>query len=233
MTGQKWQAWPLPPEVYWQTLRPASVSLTDWIGQYHWVSEFAPPSMQKSLSFIVGWACCLGWIAGIPSCCLQLAGLVQEMVLLIHPDANVSSNWQTTLVIFAFVFLTVGFNIFFAHHLPLAEGIILFVHIFGFFAFLLTMWIMADHARARDVFFTFNDGGGWGNTGLSCLVGLVTPIWCFIGPDAGAHMGEEIKDASIHLPRAMMWATFGNGIGGVAMLITFWSGRIGSVSMQR
>lgn len=23
-------------------------------GQYHWVSEFAPPSFQKSLSYIVG-----------------------------------------------------------------------------------------------------------------------------------------------------------------------------------
>lgn len=26
-----------------------------------------------------------------------------------------------------------------------------------------------------------SDGGGWG-TGLSCLVGLATPVWCFIGP---------------------------------------------------
>lgn len=67
-----------------------------------------------------------------------------------------------------------------------------------------------------------SDGGGWNSIGLSCLVGLATPIWCFIGPDAGAHMSEELKDASLQLPRAMMWATFGNGILGIAMLITFW-----------
>ena len=66
-----------------------------------------------------------------------------------------------------------------------------------------------------------SDGGGWGNIGVSCLVGLATPIWCFIGPDAGAHMSEELKDASLQLPRAMMWATFGNGIMGIGMLITF------------
>ncbi|KAK5127065.1 hypothetical protein LTR85_008424 [Meristemomyces frigidus] len=191
-------------------------------GQYHWVSEFAPPKYQKSLSYVVGWCCCLGWISGIPSCGLQLAGVVQAMVLLVYPNANVDELWQTTLMVFLFVALTVGFNIFFARHLPLAEGVVLFIHIFAFFAFLLTLWIMpAQHATAKEVFTTFNDGGGWGNIGVSCLVGLATPIWCFIGPDAGAHMSEELKDASLHLPRAMMWATFGNGIMGIVMLITF------------
>ncbi|TKA82591.1 hypothetical protein B0A55_01374 [Friedmanniomyces simplex] len=143
------------------------------------------------------------------------------MVLLVYPNADVSTLWQTTLMVFLFVLLTVAFNVFFAHHLPLAEGIVLFLHIFAFFAFLLTLWIMADHAPAAQVFTTFHDGGGWGNVGLSCLVGLATPIWCFIGPDAGAHMSEELKDASLQLPKAMMWATFGNGIMGIGMLITF------------
>ena len=34
-------------------------------------------------------------------------------------------------------------------------------------------------------------------------------------------MAEELKDASLHLPRAMMWATFGNGVMGIVMLISF------------
>ncbi|QIW98180.1 hypothetical protein AMS68_003698 [Peltaster fructicola] len=190
-------------------------------GQYHWVSEFAPRSFQKPLSYVVGWYCCLGWIAGIPSCGLQLASLLQEMVLLADPDSAMTEAWQVTLVVFLAIFLTVGFNIFFAHQLPLAEGMILFVHVFGFFAFLLVLWIMADHVPAEQVFTTFNNGGGWSTQGLSCLVGLTTPIWCFIGPDAGAHMSEELKDASLQLPRAMIWATFANGIMGITMLISF------------
>ena len=36
-------------------------------GQYHWVSEFAPPSTQKILSYVIGWFCVLGWQAGIVS----------------------------------------------------------------------------------------------------------------------------------------------------------------------
>lgn len=122
---------------------------------------------------------------------------------------------------FAFTFLIVAFNIWGAHHLPLAEGIILFAHIFGFFAFLIIFWVMADHAPATQVFTEFHDGGGWGSNGLSTLIGLTSAIWCFIGPDAGAHMSEELKDASIQLPKAMMWSITLNGILGITMVISF------------
>ena len=124
-------------------------------GQYHFISEFAPRPLQKPLSYVVGWLCCLGWISGIPACGLQLAGIVQAMVQLTHSSTDYSLSWQATLTVFLFILLTVGFNIYFAQHLPLAEGIVLFLHVFGFFAFLLTLWIMADHALAKDVFTKF------------------------------------------------------------------------------
>lgn len=124
-------------------------------GQYHFISEFAPPPLQKPLSYVVGWLCCLGWISGIPACGLQLAGIVQAMVQLTHSSSDYTLPWQATLTVFLFILLTVGFNIYFAQHLPLAEGIVLFLHVFGFFAFLLTLWIMADHAPAKEVFTTF------------------------------------------------------------------------------
>ena len=69
------------------------------------------------------------------------------MVLLVHPNANVNELWQATLLLFCFVIMAAGFNIFFAQHLPLAEGIILFVHIFGFFVFLLAFWILGEHGK--------------------------------------------------------------------------------------
>lgn len=34
-------------------------------------------------------------------------------------------------------------------------------------------------------------------------------------------MSEELKDASVQLPKAMMWATVLNGVLGISMLITF------------
>lgn len=77
------------------------------------------------------------------------------MVQLTHSSTDYTLAWQATLTVFLFILLTVGFNIYFAQHLPLAEGIVLFLHVFGFFAFLLTLWIMADHAPAKEVFTTF------------------------------------------------------------------------------
>lgn len=77
------------------------------------------------------------------------------MVILIYPEVSIDALWKTTLMTFAFVLLTIGFNIFLAQHLPLAEGIILFIHVFGFFAFICTLWIMADHAPAVQVFTSF------------------------------------------------------------------------------
>ncbi|KAL8688971.1 MAG: hypothetical protein Q9224_004755 [Gallowayella concinna] len=186
----------------------------------HWVSEFAPKSIQKPLSYIVGWLALLGWVTGCPSAAQLTSTLVQGLILLKNENANVAALWQTTLFIMIFLIVAVAFNLFLAEKLPLAEGIFLIVHIFGYFAFLIVLWTMSDHAPASQVFGTFTDGGGWGNTGLSCLVGITTPLWCFLGPDAGAHMSEELKDAGRVLPSAMVWATFFNGLLGLTMIMT-------------
>ena len=94
------------------------------------------------------------------------------------------------------------------------------VHVIGFFVSLIVLWVTSEHAPARQVFTEFQDNGGWGNTGLSALVGITTPLWSFLGPDAGAHMSEELKDASRVLPSAMMWGSLFNALLGLVMLIT-------------
>ena len=190
-------------------------------GQCHWVSEFAPPSFQKSLSYIVGWSSGVGWVTGIPACAQMLSSLVIGMVKLANPEAHVGELWHVTLIMMLWLFLMIGFNIFLAQHLPLAEGLVLVLHVLGFFAFLILFWTMAERSPGKEAFTTFYDGGGWGSLSVSALVGLATPLWCFIGPDAGAHMSEELKDASIILPKAMMWAVFFNGVFGIVMMITF------------
>ncbi|KAF2860049.1 amino acid transporter [Piedraia hortae CBS 480.64] len=191
-------------------------------GQYHWVSEFSPTSLQQPISYLVGSFGVLSWIASIPAICIQTATLVQGMVLITYPDTNIQQNWQVSLMSFAVIILTVCFNVFFAQHLPHVEGVVLFLHVFGFLAFMLVLWITpASHASASEVFGSFYNGGDWPSTGLSCMVGLLTPIWCLVSTDAGVHMAEEMKDASVELPRAMMFSIIGNGILGCAMLVTF------------
>ncbi len=66
-----------------------------------------------------------------------------------------------------FLLVSVGFNMFFARSLPAAENIFLVVHILGYLAYLIVLWVMSDHASAKQVFTTFVDEGGWGNQALS------------------------------------------------------------------
>ncbi|OAL55082.1 amino acid transporter [Pyrenochaeta sp. DS3sAY3a] len=189
-------------------------------GQYHWVSEFAPPSSQRFLSYIVGWLCVLGWQVGNTAIAFLCSQQIQGLIILNNPD-YVPQRWHLTLLVIALVTFCQLFNTFLAGQLPLVEGIVLVLHLAGFFAILIPLWVCGEPSNAKEVFTTFTDGGGWGNIGLSCLVGMLSPIFSFIGPDSATHMSEELRDASKTLPRAMIATALVNGALGFIMLCTF------------
>ena len=188
-------------------------------GQYHWVSELAPAHAQKYLSYVVGWLCTLGWQVGNAAIGYLAGTIIQGLVILNNPD-YAPKQWEGTLIIWAVLTFSLLFNTFFASKLPMIEGIILVLHILGFFAVLIPLWVLGTPAPAHDVFFTFQDGGGWGNQGLSCLVGMLSAVFTFLGPDSAAHMSEELRDASRTLPLAMVWTAIVNGAMGFVMIIT-------------
>ncbi|GAB7354742.1 hypothetical protein MBLNU459_g5153t1 [Dothideomycetes sp. NU459] len=189
-------------------------------GQYHWVSEFAPRSCQRILSYFVGWLCVLGWQVGNAAIAYLAGTIIQGTVTLNNPN-YVPHPWHGTLMIWAVLTFSILFNTFLASKLPLVEGVILCLHIAGFFAILIPLWVLGDSGSPSEVFFTFSDGGGWGNTGLSCLVGMLTTVFSLIGPDSATHMSEELQDASLSLPRAMVWTMAVNGAMGFVMIVTF------------
>ncbi|OQO08167.1 hypothetical protein B0A48_06961 [Cryoendolithus antarcticus] len=189
-------------------------------GQYHWVSEFAPRSSQKILSYVVGWLCVLGWQVGNTAIAYLAGTIIQGLAKLNNPDYNATA-WQGTLIVWAVLTFSILFNTFFAAKLPLLEGVVLVLHICGFFAILIVLWVLADVSPAREVFTTFSNGGGWSSQGLSCLVGILSPVFSFIGPDSATHMSEELRDASRSLPLAMMWTAAVNGAMGFVMIVTF------------
>lgn len=125
-------------------------------------------------------------------------------------------------MIWAVLTFSIIFNTFFVSKLPVLEGTVLVLHIVGFFAILVPLWILADMPKpASEVFFSFTDGGQWGNMGLSCLVGMLSPVFSFLGPDAATHMSEELRDASRTLPLAMIWTAAINGAMGFVTICTF------------
>ncbi|KAF2198016.1 amino acid transporter [Delitschia confertaspora ATCC 74209] len=189
-------------------------------GQYHWVSEFAPHSVQKFLSYIVGWLCVLGWQVGNTSIAFLSSQQIQGLIIL-NNGSYVPKRWHLTMLVIAIMTFCQLFNTFLARKLPLVEGIVLVLHICGFFAILIPLWVLGERGNAKKVFTTFTDGGGWGSIGLSCLVDMLSPIFSFIGPDSATHMSEELHDASKTLPRAMIATAIVNGSMGFIMLVTF------------
>ncbi|OCT47673.1 putative amino-acid permease PB24D3.02c [Cladophialophora carrionii] len=189
-------------------------------GQYHWVSEFAPRKYQKFMSFIVGWFCVLGWQTGAANTAFLAGTQIQGLVVLNYPDYT-PQRWHGTLLTFAVASFSVFFNTFLVKKLPLVEGIVLIIHIFGFFGVLITLWVLGPRGNASDVFTTFNNYGGWSSDGLSAIVGILAVMIPLLGADGAVHMSEELRDASKVLPQSMIATTVLNGAMGWIILITF------------
>ncbi|KAH8810578.1 amino acid/polyamine transporter I [Xylogone sp. PMI_703] len=187
-------------------------------GQYHWVSEFAPPRFQKFLSYIVGWLCAIGWQVYLAGVCFMVGTIIQGLIALNVTD-YVWHNWHGTLLTIAVIAFSIAFNTVLATRLPLIEGTILILHLAGFFAIIIPLWIMAPRAHPL-VLLEFSNNGGWSNTGLSAMIGLISPMSVLIGYDCSVHMSEEIRDASISLPKAIMWSVILNAILGFLMAVT-------------
>ena len=131
-------------------------------GQYHWVSEFAPRSIQKPVSYFVGWLCVLGWQTGSLSSCFLAATEIQGLVVL-NVESYVYERWHGTLMAIAMVLFIALFNTVLAKHLPLVEGLMLFLHIAGFFAIVVPLWTLGPRSSSHDVWTGFLDAGDWGS----------------------------------------------------------------------
>ena len=70
------------------------------------------------------------------------------------------------------------------------EGLVLVLHLFGFFAILIPLWVLAPRSDASTVFTEFTNGGNWPTIGLACLVGMLSPVFALLGTDAAIYMGS-------------------------------------------
>jgi amino acid transporter len=147
-----------------------------------------------------GWYCVLGWQAGIAGQCTTVAFQIIGMIALNNEQymENDFREWHVVLLTIAVVTVAVVFNSFFARKLPLVEGLVLVLHVCGFFAILIPLWVFAPRNSSLDVWTNFsqledpqNPGGTWSSIGLACLVGLSSSIYALIGPDSCVHMGKS------------------------------------------
>ncbi|KAL4794299.1 amino acid/polyamine transporter I [Aspergillus venezuelensis] len=187
-------------------------------GQYHWCAMLSPPQYMKFLSYMTGWITIIGWQAACASVSFIAGTQIQGAVLLGHPNYN-AQPWHGTLIMWAAVLLALGVNLAGGKLLPRLETIILVIHVLGFFAIVIPLTYMADHKSTHDVFLEFENDGGFPSQGLSWFVGMTGCVFAFAGGDATVHMAEEVRDASVAIPRAIMLSVLINGSLGFGMLI--------------
>ncbi|KAF4634826.1 hypothetical protein G7Y89_g3275 [Cudoniella acicularis] len=187
-------------------------------GQYHWVSILAPAQSRKFLSFLTGWLSVSGWIATMAATSFFVAGLIEAMVTQSNPDFSMTA-WQLTFLYWATLLLCVAVNTVLSRALPILEIVILILHLLGFFAILIPMAYLPAHNSASEVFTTWINAGGWNTQALSFFIGLQANAVAFGGADGAIHMSEEIKGATINVPRAMILSVVINGLLAFGMLL--------------
>ena len=131
-----------------------------------------------------GWLIVSGWQAFIASGGFLTSTMIQGLIAFTHDSYN-PHPWHALLIYWAIIFLAVFINTVLASLLPKLEGLILILHLAGFFAILIPLVTLSPHASAGDVFNTLLNEGGWPTQGLSFMVGLLGNVFAFFGASRG------------------------------------------------
>ena len=130
-------------------------------------------------------------------------------------------NWHQSLLMIGIGIIGTVMNTFGAKRLPMLEGIVFVLHVFGWFAVIIPLWVLAPKASSTEVWSTFSNFGGWSSIGSAVFVGSITATGSFAGSDAAAHLSEETKDASKNVPRMIVGTVVVNGAMGLVFIITY------------
>ncbi|RMX92278.1 hypothetical protein D0868_13497 [Hortaea werneckii] len=151
--------------------------------------------------------------------CYIIAGIIQALIQLGHPEYD-PTRWQATLLTVAAAVGLCLFNIFAASQLSLLEGVFAVCHVFLFVPIVVMLWILAPTSTPQEALFTFTNQGGWPSTALSLLIGQVPMIFTTLGSDSVAHLAEEVENAAVVVPQAMLWSYLVNAPLALLMALT-------------
>lgn len=151
------------------------------------MSELAPPSIQRGLSYSVGWLIVIAWQVYLAGSSLVVAIVIQGLIALNNPDYSFE-RWHGTLMTIAASVFAVFMNTVLSSRLPIIQYLLFALHFGGIFAIVIPLWLTADHGNPTEVLLKFSDNGDWGDVGLSSMIGLALFIGLLNGYDCIAHM---------------------------------------------
>lgn len=127
-----------------------------------------------------GWLTVVGWQAALTGVGFLAAALIEGVAVM--GNAGYSPiPWQKTLLLWASLGFAVFINTIISNALPKVEGLVLILHVLGFFAILVPLVYLSPHQNAQQVFTVFLNEGGWQTQGLSFMLGMIAALFNFLG----------------------------------------------------
>lgn len=180
-------------------------------GQYHWVSEFAPPHLQKFLSYssgkltllhcnyyavtysTTGWLSALAWLVGAASSMFLPGDIIPAVAALAHPSYH-PEPWHSYLVIFGVAALIYLINVYLVRYLPLLEGFIAAYMIIVFFSLIITFLVLSPKNSAGVVFQSFAPIVGGSDGVMAVLSSQVLLFFSLLGSDSVVSISNTACD---------------------------------------
>lgn len=165
---------------------PKPLPLTHLPGQYHWVASLAPSHSRLIASWFTGWINIGGQIVLTASAAFA-AGLQFQAYITLNDESGsyVPQRWQGMLFYWLVIAYSTVINIFGSRVLPHTNTVSGVAHVVGFVATVVVMGVMGIGQQgghsAEYVFKQFENSSGWGNDGVSWLVGMLSAVYPFLG----------------------------------------------------
>lgn len=151
-----------------------------------------------------------------------LAGTMIQGLLVLNysPDSYTFERWHGTLLYWAILAFSALVNIYGSRALPIIENLTMALHVMLFFVLLIVMCVVSPTKNsAAFVFGNFQNQSGWSNDGIAWCIGLLSSCYVLIGYDGATHLSEEMHNAAIGVPYAMVGSVVINAILGFAFLL--------------
>ncbi|KAL8742311.1 MAG: hypothetical protein Q9190_005188 [Brigantiaea leucoxantha] len=188
-------------------------------GQYSWVAVLAPPKVARGMSWVTGWFMITGILAMGATNNFIGANFILGQANLSFPSYEIE-RWHTVLLAYLIALSSTAVNLYGPHLLEKISRGILVWNVLAFVIVIVVILACNDHKQSADfVFHDFQNFTGF-TPGFAAILGLLQSSFGMCCYDAPSHMCEELVNASIEAPRAIIMSVYIGAVTGLVFLIS-------------
>ncbi|GAA5839585.1 hypothetical protein JCM9279_005990 [Rhodotorula babjevae] len=191
-------------------------------GLYSASAYLVPHRYRAVVGWVVGWLNLLGQVAGVASTEWGLSGMILAAAT-ISTDGSYVASAGHQFAVYCFLLVVHGImNCVGTKAISLITKGFVFINLGAVIAVVIALGVTCDDKHSASYVFTsVQNQSGWKSDGFAVLLGLLSVQWTMTDYDATAHISEEVKEASIRAPVAIIVAVLGTGIAGFVYNILY------------